>query len=1208
MIKKTKYIVYLLMLFVSNALFSQLINVQVIDNKYIKVTGSDTATYTYTTYINSEQLYQFEAKGLEGGIMGDTINIPTIPGSFIDMEAYYVGAINRILIYKKTLRNGSSNEYSGLHNQQLVYNYIDKNGNMPVRSDNIKVLLYPVVDAMLSGDAFHNATLYCSMHFPEYLSKFQTFLWSTIILSPYAHESGINACMEEYKNRVRKIPVQVVIKIRNAIFKNFKIPGQISFPNIALGVSPQNSHFGIKVKINGTYKGTYTDENLNTGILSAELGDKIEFIPILNDNLISTSFSPPRFKGIPFTWQARTGGESKYYCTPSINPGDIKPWIGFESQVHGTVLRPYPENYQVQFPYFDTTGGKYNSWSINAYREMKSDSTNYTPVYQWAKQKTIPVIQRNNQKEGLNMQLLRAYSSASSGYKRGYKGIPYIPGSDPDELLYINTRQSNTDSFPSPYKLFKINSDQEEWKNVPWYESADPVNDIVKEYIKYQKARIQDYSVTDDYDSYEIQDEGTNGATPWGKGKVRPAPGKISVYWENRTVNIPINVKHKLPEDNDSGMYRRIQGTRWPSWDGRDKYSIKLKGLSKDELNKVSMILKRENSVGQVESRYYSLANTTSAYRDSISLGQKSWEQSIQMYGNGITDLTVFYKRSPTDDSVILAGKEIKTITLRFLTVPAKVNGVTPTRADLVHLNEINDGGYIYLEEMRNNKETDPEYMPRYGRFAKKYTRTYVIPENKALQFYCQDSDPFTFYNTGTEWYLSSRYQAMRLPLFGAVESQEAAIRYYYAPLNQDGSENGPWIYFANGASPIVKFRKGNWGFKAVYKGAENLAIYHKIIVIDSTNSDISTIYRRTLTDNEASILGISKDSLTVLELKDILSEYAYVTGPRNQTPTNRFGPYNDFRNVHKWKYGLAGQEPQGNLSNIASVQNKVNAYFQSSEISWFPKLWWRHYSDKTLPHGVSESNVSNTILYYTSLFDDIFKKYVPEEPWQLRIPWAAVVGKNPEGVRIRTNIKVIYDMNEFFHKTSGAFTGNPKRISPSDVYLNLMNDRQADEKELMYDIIYGKKIILHNSSFPISTVSVYNDSATSVSTKASTTGILIARKKFDEESSLLRSAVFSTTSFEDTTVLKIYPNPTQGVVEITIPKAMTRTINMCKVSLVNAATNAVVLNQSSYSFSLETGNFFIDMNSLGISTGLYFLTVIPDGSPDKYQTSIYKQ
>ena len=57
----------------------------------------------------------------------------------------------------------------------------------------------------------------------------------------------------------------------------------------------------------------------------------------------ATLAGPPTISGMPDLQIIRFAGEAFYYVTPSVVPGGFTPFVGFDSQVHGTVLRAYPD-------------------------------------------------------------------------------------------------------------------------------------------------------------------------------------------------------------------------------------------------------------------------------------------------------------------------------------------------------------------------------------------------------------------------------------------------------------------------------------------------------------------------------------------------------------------------------------------------------------------------------------------------------------------------------------------------------------------------------------------------------------------------------------------------------------------------------------------------------------------------------------------------
>ncbi len=1019
------------------------------------------------------------------GIIGDIYQ-----GGGIIFEV--LGGINRdSLIYRKTLVL-SSTSFGG--NTETVMWH-----GAQIQSDNIK-LLAADLDFTISSPSQCSAL--------REKSLFKAAMVSAN--GDYSFENPYFDCLKDnnYK-QIQKVKIKITAK-RGKV-KRVKFPGQVQ--ELVLASANPNKQFSVGIYINGELKATVTPNT--TPVINAKVGDDIKFTFI---NSFPSFKRVPVFSGIPATWIAHFAGETKYYCTPSIQPNERRPWLGFDSQVHGSLLRRYPVGYHDRFPDFQKDSqGNIVSWSFTLQREMDPNKTAYTPSYKWPKEKTVPVKQRNNQKEGLNMELLKAYKDP---YFRYYQGETHILGSDPDEIFYLAGQ--NYDTFEEPPLQGLLRKTDEVWKKVGYAEAEDPINDMVTAYLKNRNVRegVYDFSC-EKYESYEIQDNGTSPTNPDGTGSGNnKAPGLCKITLGNITVQFKLNVTSCL--NNQNGFYANIVGSRWPGWDETLPYNFwGFKTKSKEELRKYFMVCTSENSIGNVRKQIIYFKNFADSKLTTIAQNGNV-EQDFTMGGNGYNNLTLYKYNGDNSDSTIIGGKELLTIVLRFITVPNGNPGM--------QLAEISDGSYIYLEEFRDYKQGDPLYIPRYGRYVKKFTREYVIPKDSTLTFYTLDSDPFTFYNTGTEWYLSSRYQAKRLPWTGS-ESQETNVKYYLDPLNADGSVKQITTTPVGSGSKLTYtyHTPGDYQLRVKYRNSQ-LEAYHRIKVVDYWSQEKGRVAIRELTQRERTLLGFSAPDYYMAEVKDILCSYKFVDGYRCQSPANRFGRYNDYHDAYKWR-ASAGPSFYDRFYNPPEIRKIIEDY---SDKTWFPFNWVRHFSDKPYPNTIDPSlfRKKEDVKDY---LEDLFTDKVPE-PWQLRLSWAPVSSVEKE--RFRTNIKVVYRMHKFFDNQTGAFSGNPKAISSTEVYNDFISDNEEDLKELINDLKFGRKIIIPKN---VGYDAVYVENLDS----AETSSIYIGECPFPS----FRSAKEKSSAISDNYAgeFKVYPNPCNEKVQIQLPIISSQDIE-CKI------------------------------------------------------------
>lgn len=1080
-----KQLIYLLVIFNICLLKAQ--NIEFKPDGSALFVGSN---YDTLTFKNARLKYVDLLKlnsDVESGLIAD---IYTQGGAILEV---YGGVNKNVLIFKKKLLT-SSTTFSG--ETELV----DFEG-VKVHSDNTKLLASKL--AYTTKDQSK-----CSAITDPTLFK------ASIISAggEYFFKSPYNDCLKDNNFNQEQL-VDVKVYARKALVKRLKIPGQAQ--ELILGELNPDKSFSVTLFINGISQGAVSPGRIPT--FNAKVGDEIKFV---FNNAFASNNRKPIFEGIPAVWIAHFGGETKYMCTPSIQPNELKPWIGFDSQVHGSLLRRFPPKYKQRFADFERdASGNIVSWTFTLQREMDPNMKVYTPAYKWPKEKTTPVKQRNNQKEGLNLELLQAFNDP---FYKSYSGNRHILGSDPDEIFYLGGQNPDTKKHPPSHGLLR--KTDEVWKTVTYNESEEPINDVVSAYIKNRMALSGGYDVSSvKYDSYEIQDKGTSPALPEGNktGNVK-APGLCKIRVGTLEVIFNLNVVNSL--SNQNGFYANINGTRWPEWNESPLYSFTgFSGKTVADLRKYFMVYSYENSISNRFEDIKYLKSLSDAELQKISReGDVTYIGSpfmtdFHLGGNGYSNVTLYKYNSNNTDSVIVGGKELLTVVLRFVTVPNGNPGL--------QLNEVADGGYIQLEDFRNDRETDPLYISRYGRYVKKFMRQYTLNKGSTLTFYTLDSDPFTFFNTGTEWYLSSRYQAKRLPLTGD-DSQATYVKYYLDPLNPDGSVKTLTTNPVGSGSTFsyTYNSEGDYQLRVVYRTGL-IEAFHRIKVVNYTGNRKGTIKKRAINDREKRLLGVSSNFL-VYDVDDILAQYRFVDGFRSQNPANRFGPFNDYYDVYTWETS-SGQI----IKSDQFILDFVNNY---SESSWAPSNWVRHFSDKPYPLDIDPllfKTINESKPYLEKLFANV------PEPWQVRLPWGPVT--NAIGQRFRTNIKVVYDMNKYFDNNSGAFSGNPKAISTTEVYNSFINDDQEDLKELVNDIRLGRKIIVNNNA-PLPT----NCRVKNTSNKSGIASVLIA------EGAPATRAPMPTNNEEIAKVneqadFKIYPNPVRDILNVQLPNIQAARIKL---------------------------------------------------------------
>jgi len=784
-------------------------------------------------------------------------------------------------------------------------------------------------------------------------------------------------------------------------------------------------------------------------ILDLIIGDRVEF------------FAPNKFVilNVPEIWIARSGGESKYYVTPSLIPGEWRPFLGYDSQVHGVALRKHPTPEQKKVPPLEyDEDRKVWSWVWTAQRRMDSNKTDFDPFEcnrVWSKTKSADSMryftgsdlfdigggislteQRNSQREGYNMQFLHSWLGDRYDI---YTGTPYdlTLGLDSDEIVYLDGGIPSTDN-DSPKAL--LMEQVEKWKIVP-EGCIDPINLMVTAYQRNRSYVVDGKSPTDipPYNGYEILDEkiywddedpdissaGFNGKksirydhTGRGTYKNVKAPGQFLVQIGNRELVIPVNVNS--PQSTDYGFYGSLDGDQWPAeYQENVLYALKgLANLSPEILAGFSMEYTYEDDLGI-------LFTDTKYYKDGGQVDASGkWEVAFNIKGWGYHEITAYYQGSPNSSRVPIAGKELLEIDLRFLSVPGSNSRDFKKDSDRfpgIDLKEGRGEGKFWYVQDYNDDLSELEHT--YGDRNYNTCRRYVFAKDNLVTFCATDADPHTFYHYDVEWYVSERFMAKRIP----NNYLNWRIHWCIAPIDfkDDGVWEGSGRYFTH-----TWAKPGWWRLTAVYNGASKIS--HEIYVhncryslLPDANKGSIGIYE--INPDLLSWLQELNPEITedwrVAKVEDIFSRYTYVDGPRATPPNdkpNRFGLENDFNAHFKWKDGSI------NLSSKVTLDDP--------SVKWFPKFWIRHFSGTRLPDDVASSRLPITTTssgwaeklqpYQQSIFD------TQPEHWQWRLPWVSTTNWN--GCRIRFNIKTIYYDLGLFDNEIGAFSGVGNTIYPS--------------------------------------------------------------------------------------------------------------------------------------------------------------------------------
>lgn len=856
-------------------------------------------------------------------------------------------------------------------------------------------------------------------------------------------------------------PVILEVSVQNATLmkEGLKWPGAVGRFDLA-DYFDATKALSVQVKVNGTVKQTYKAGNVDPTPLNLKMGDQVTY------EVTYGGTDAPLIEGVAGVWIARFAGDLMYYCTPSVKPGEFNPWIGYDSRVHNMQLRNYKgdPDFQLKVPGWSKTGNVW-TWNWTLQRRTDANKVKYQPSHVWIKYKTLAsgVKQRNNQREGLNVQFLEYWQNGggSSDFKE-YKGIAnYVMGFDDDELFYLNSQYHDAIQHPplSGGGIAKLDSipsrgmpegyDQLYDEATGYPSQGFPLNRIISAYKKNREWVLnKNGSYHEYYNGYEIQDLGTDENHPDGTGNGNnKAPGTIRVKAGGQVVTIKMNVTSPLVQDK--GFYGALEGNRWPAYFERNiPYTLLgLQGMSTAELDKFSMTYQGSDALGNLVSQEKKLKDLSASEKAAITSSGKwtaTFDNSLPTY----CAITVYYQSTPTAQKVKIAGKELKPLFMLFLGEK--------------NLEGKGLGAKIWLNDFRNTQDAEYSVLRKFGnksKFMKPEVRTYTFPVGTTTTFQAWDGDPHLTYDPGIEWFLSSRTLAKRIPdnyLDGtSPDVTFPFMRYYINGSEQTAGRKGKeFTYTWN--------TPGTYTLKVVYRIEGGLTAYqHKINIVDypSAPKSLGKITARNLTAQEAIWLNITNPGdYRMFEVTDVYSQYAYKDGPRANTPyVNRWADYNDYASKYEW-----------NRSAAPFVDNFIKTY---NNRDWFWFYWALHYSSNwrdNLPNGlpgyVGNNQVTRVFTTELDIFDnsiaELFKK-VTQARWQYTVPLVSFC--DFQGDRMRTNPSCIYDLKYMFNNEDGAFSGNvilpddPSKIQAPDI-----TDEQKNKMELYYDLKSGKKTILN--------------------------------------------------------------------------------------------------------------------------------------------------
>jgi arabinogalactan endo-1,4-beta-galactosidase len=850
-----------------------------------------------------------------------------------------------------------------------------------------------------------------------------------------------------------------------------------------------------------------------------QLPTRLELDLIAADSLAFSSIhSNYRIYGLPEIWLARTGGESYYYCTPSIEPDTFRPFIGFDYQLYsttnqGVALRRYPNGFKIRTPdiQLNNTTGLYE-WYWIAQRRMDASLDTYEPLQNFYRYKfasdlgmsafelgassTSPV-QRNNKSEAYNMLLLQSWEDP---LYRFHNGIPFYLASESNELVYINGEDAVFEYGDRTIPDALLYNPIDFWKVAYADQELTAVNELVTAYQKNQTF-LNGISVLSvpDYKGYEIEDVGTykvpssvaykacNGKPCLHyeypqKGNVK-APGAIVFSFEDieGVHQIPFFINLKSPQGVDYGFYSSIGNylDSWPSTSSIVPYSFYgLHGMTDAQKNGLSMDYTYEDDLGLLttETRFFNNEHTNATndgtWCELFQIKQKGYHE-ITVYYNGAHEVPQTNTQHSSRTRVPIAGKELMDCSLENINV-RKINN----RDVAAYFDVYSKEGLSTSFLTQSNRYNTKLYSKSSG---KKIINSYTFSKGDEVTFGVDESKPHVFLKEyeKIEWELSERHLSKRMKyndfLYDSFvwKFKGRDHSYFYEELT------GPFF-------KVKLHRAGVYTLEVSYRDGKK--IYSEITVVNRpytkeanlTKGDIKVRDMTTLEQQWAEeFLDVDLSSTTtkLAEIMNIFSEYSYIDGPRIQKSEHEITAtcelQNDFNASFLWKDG-------GRILSPSYV-------FHDPREAWFPAIWTRLTTENNLSDNLSNSDVVitsspseiSTELHTETTIDGPIETM--HEFWQYPMPM--VLPTNLNGYRLKKQQKSAIHLKRLFDPYIGAFSGEGNTNYESDHFYrernNLLQPFLLDtqrEKYAFYNALKNGHILCFDSNSITEGLSVYID------------------------------------------------------------------------------------------------------------------------------------
>lgn len=615
-------------------------------------------------------------------------------------------------------------------------------------------------------------------------------------------------------------------------------------------------------------------------------------IPIINLNITTSDFNYDlvTFQGDKVVFEARKefgnaevenltdlsilrwAGESLFIVSNIKNVGEIRPFLFFDSNVHGIKMRRFPENWNgnPNYPKFISTNNNLNtfSWIANGRFDFNENIQNIegqlvgleylSASKEGVNGKPFPnqnkffgdsteeelVFQRNNQREGINMEILDEFLR-NEGNTSSKPLV--VAGLDPDELIYKNFPHSNILENKTKITDFFEYVPKDRWKMIP-FEHKESINSSLF-YFLTKVGQFISGNVNYSYSGKEVGDLGlyklkSNKFMLEGREfdnmiKQPMFNNKRPVYYDDSFENKPEINKRHLEYSIGNRVFRirlavlsPLEGARigksYNQITAEDRKNAKVnfygtiegpKHLARYQKN-VTFRVRSMPQIDAVPGAFF-LVYTYEDYNGIEKQKRKRIHRDDNSFtfdfeGGGNHEITLRYQRNKdglNTEEVIIAGKELMDIDLRFIFSPNSEDGADfsynpkttfgefksfndPKIAGLIRLGENKASGHYWFLEHNIEKLKSNNYANFFGYDDHSVIRTYTLDRNEVIKLTVLDADPHTFVHYQPDFYLSERRLSKRLQ-DGDLERVGSQIQ-WFASRTRDFSASNK-IFLGNG-------------------------------------------------------------------------------------------------------------------------------------------------------------------------------------------------------------------------------------------------------------------------------------------------------------------------------------------------------------------------------------------------------------------------